>query len=318
MLKIVAGRELDEDTIAAWREEFPDVTFISANMSGAQAAIQDADAYLGRIPRELFLQAGPQLRWVHSMGAGIESLTSIPELVESEVIVTNTRGAHAPCIGDHTFALLLALSRRIVDIAEDQRRSTWKHPGLTASLRELSGATMVIVGMGSVGREIAKRASAFDMRVLGVDLAPGAITDGVEAVWGLDRLDEALSQANVLVLAVPSTPSTHGLIDQRRLGLMPQDAYVLAVSRGGIIDETALVSALETGRIGGAGLDVLAVEPPPPDSPVWTAPNLILSPHCSGVSRQTRERVRSITRENVRRFVNGEPLANVCDKRAGF
>lgn len=318
MLHIMTGRELDDETIATWQADIAGTTFVPAAGPGNQAAIRQADAYLGRIPRELFLQAGPRLRWVHSLGAGIESLTAIPELVDSEVIVTNTRGAHAPCIADHTFALLLALSRQIVKVAEDQRQSTWKRPGLTASLRELSGSTMVVVGMGSIGRAIAKRAAAFDMRVLGVDLIPGAISVGVEAVWGLDRLDEALGQADVLVLAVPITQSTRGLIDGCRLGLLPQDAYVLAVSRGGIIDEAALISALEAGRIGGAGLDVLALEPPPQDSPIWTTPNLILSPHCSGVSRQTRERVRSMTKENVRRFVAGEPLANVSDKRAGF
>lgn len=318
MLAIMTGREVDEATLAIWRKEFDEVNFISATVPGNEPAIIDADAYLGRISRSLFLQAGPRLRWVHSLGAGIESLTAIPELVDSKVTVTNTRGAHAPCIADHTFALLLALSRQIVAVADDQRQATWKRPGLTASLRELSGLTMVIVGMGSIGREIAKRAAGFDMRVLGVDLTAGAGSAGVDAVWELGRLDEALGQADVLVLAVPSTPITQGLIDARRLALLPRDAFVLAVSRGGIIDEAAVIVALEVGRLGGAGLDVLEVEPPPPDSRIWTTPNLILSPHCSGVSRQTKERVRAITRENVRRFVAGEPLANVCDKRAGF
>lgn len=318
MLTIMTGRELDDSTLATWREEFEQVTFVSAAVPGNASVVNEADAYLGRISRDLFLQAGPRLRWVHSLGAGIESLTAIPELVDSKVTVTNTRGAHAPCIADHTFALLLALSRQIVAVADDQREATWKRPGLTASLRELSGSTMVVVGMGSIGREIAKRAAGFDMRVLGVDLVAGSTSLGVEAVWELDRLDEALGRADVLVLAVPSTPGTHGLIDERRLGLLPRDAFVLAVSRGGIVDEVALVSALEAGRLGGAGLDVLALEPPPPDSLVWSTPNLILSPHCSGVSWQTRERVRVITKENVRRFVAGEPLTNVCDKRAGF
>lgn len=318
MLTIMTGREVDDATVTALKAEFDQVAFVSANGAGTGAAITDADAYLGRISRDLFLQAGPRLRWVHSLGAGIESLMAIPELVASDVIVTNTRGAHAPCIADHTFALLLALSRKIIVAAEDQRQAVWKRPGLIASLRELSGLTMVIVGMGSVGREIAKRAVGFNIRVLGIDLVAAATSAGVETVWGLDRLDEALGQADILVLAVPSTPSTQGLIDERRLGLLPRDAFVLAVSRGGIIDESALLAALADDRLGGAGLDVLALEPPPPASPIWTTPNLIVSPHCSGVSRQTRERVRTITKENVGRFVAGEPLANVCDKRAGF
>lgn len=318
-MKIVVGGELREAPLAAWRTEFPGVAFVSATRPEEQAAaVRDADAYLGRIPREAFLAAGPRLRWVHSTGAGIESLAAIPELVESDVVVTNTRGGHAPCIAEHTFALLLALTRRTVELAEDQRRRVWKRPGLAGLLRELTGATMVVVGMGNVGRAIAKRAAAFEMRVLGVDLLPGAAPEGVEAVWGLDRLDEALGEAEVLVIAVPYTAMTHGLIDARRIGLLPPDAYLLAVSRGGIVDDAALMAALEAGRLAGAGLDVLATEPPPPASRLWDTPKVILSPHCSGISRQARARVWAMTKENVRRFVDGAPLVNVCDKRAGF
>ncbi len=318
-MKIVVGTSPGEATLASWRAEFPEVDFAPAPRPAEQlAAIGDADAYLGRIGRDTFLAAGPSLRWVHSTGAGIETLATIPELVASDVVVTNTRGGHAPCIAEHTFAMLLALTRRIVALAEDQRRHAWKRPGATDGLRELTGATMVVVGLGNIGRAIASRAAAFEMRVIGVDLCPGPAPDGVEAVWPLDRLDEALGRADVLSVATPYTPLTADLIDARRIGLLPPGAYLLAVSRGGIVDEAALVAALRGGQLAGAGLDVLAVEPPPPDDPIWDAPNLILTPHCSGASAQTRERVWALTRENLRRFVGGAPLLNVCDKRAGF
>ena len=316
---IIVGTEIGGAAVAEWRSRYPEVRFVEATDRAATArALPEADAWIGRIDAASFRAAGPRLRWVHSNGAGIETVAAIPELVASDVIVTNTRGGHAPCIAEHTFAMLLALTRQIVTLVEDQRAHVWKRPEVGAGLRELGGATMVVLGFGNIGRAIARRAVAFDMRVLGVDRAPTAAPEGVEAIWSLDRLDEALAQATVLVVAVPHTAETAGLLDARRLALLPAGAYVVAVSRGGIVDEAALRAALVEGRLAGAGLDVLAHEPPAPDDPIWDAPNLILTPHCSGGSRQTRTRVGAITGENLRRFVADEPLLNICDKRAGF
>ncbi|HEX5505690.1 MAG TPA: D-2-hydroxyacid dehydrogenase [Thermomicrobiales bacterium] len=316
-MKIVVGTSPGEDAVAAWRDEFPDVTFVEAPGVAEQvAAIADADAYIGRIPREVFLAAGPGLRWVHSTGAGVETVVSTPELVDSDIILTNTRGAHASCIAEHAFGMLLTLTRGLQGHAADQHGHTWRRP--ITGRRELTGATMVVVGVGNIGRAIAKRAVAFELRVIGVDLEAVEPPAGVEAIWGLDRLDEALRQADVVAVATPLTRRTRGLLDARRIGLIKPDAYLLVLSRGGIIDEAALVAALRAGRLAGAGLDVQATEPLPPDSPLWDAPNLILTPHCSATSRQTRERVMAISTENVRRFVAGQELTNVCDKEAGF
>jgi phosphoglycerate dehydrogenase-like enzyme len=232
--------------------------------------------------------------------------------------VTNTRGGHAPAIAEHTFALLLALTRRIPDHLARQHEHHWPARSQLGVMRELTGATMVVVGMGNIGRAIAKRAVAFEMRVLGVDIQPGPAPDGVEAIWPLDRLDEALRQADVLVIATPQTAETRGMIDARRIGLLPPEAYLVVISRGRIVDEPALIAALQAGKLAGAGLDVTATEPLPPDNPLWEAPNVIITPHCSGGSRQTSARVWDITTENIRRFVAGEPLTNVCDKQAGF
>lgn len=317
-MKIVVGGATDEAQLVAWRAEFPEAEFVAAARADDTAALRDADAYLGRISRPAFLAAGPRLRWVHSTGAGIETVAAIPELVASDVVVTNTRGGHAPSIAEHTFAMLLALTRRIIPLAEDQRNHSWKGPGRVGPLRELTGAAMTIVGMGNIGRAIAKRAVAFEMRVLGVDLRPAAPHEGVEAIWGLDRLDEALAQADVLAIAVPYTVETDGLLDARRISLLREGAYLLALSRGGIVDEVALLAALRSGHLAGAGLDVFANEPLPPDNPLWDAPNLMVTPHCSGASSQTRARVAAITRENLRRFIQGETLVNICDKRAGY
>lgn len=319
MMKIVIGSDIQAVGLDGLRAEFPEVEFVEARTTPEQVeAVKDADAYLGRIPREAFLAAGPRLRWVHSSGAGIENILSIPELVASEVVVTNTRGGHAGTIAEHTFALLLALTRQLFPIHEDQKRRVWDRPTHSRASRGLAGQTMVILGLGNIGRAIAQRAVAFELRVIGVDLRPGAVPPGVEAVWGLERLDEALALADVVAVATPLTAETTNLLDERRVGRLKPEAYLLVVSRGGIIDEAALVAALRAGKLAGAGLDVQAREPLPADDPLWEAPNLILSPHCSGASRQTTARVWQITEDNVRRFIAGEPLMNVCDKRAGF
>ncbi len=318
-MKIAVGVNADEKTLAAWRAASPGVEFVATtNTEDRKAAIADADAYIGRMPREVFVAHGARLRWVHSDGAGIEGLAAIPELAESDVIVTNTRGSHATTISEHTIGMLLVMTRRFADTSEDQKAHVWKRPGLAASQRELAGSTMVIVGVGNLGRAIAKRAAAFEIRVLGVDLFPGAVPEGMEAVWPLDRLDDALAQADVVVIALPETPQTRGLFDAGRIGKMKPGGYLLLISRGGIVDEAALIAALEAGHLAGAGLDVTVQEPLPEDSPLWDAPHLVLTPHCSGHSRQTTQRVWDTATENIRRFVRGEELMNVCDKRAGF
>ncbi len=318
-VKIIVGSELGEAGAERLRKEFSDVEFMTGSNGDDQAATaKDADAYIGRINRQTVLAAGSRLRWVHSTGAGIETLAKIPELVDSDVVVTNTRGGHAPAIAEHTFAILLALTRRIPDLVEDQRRHVWKRAEVTGAMRELTGATMVVLGMGNIGSAIARRAVGFGMRIIGVDRNPPDPPEGIEAIWSVERLDDALRQADVLVVATPYTTETHHLVDARRVGLLPEGAIVIAISRGNIVDEAALVEALNTGRLGGVGLDVFATEPLAADSPLWDVPNLLVSPHCSGSSRQTRDRVWEITRENVRRFIKDEPLVNVCDTRAGF
>ena len=315
-MKIVVGPGPAAPLVAEWRDEFPEVEFVPVTTPEEQLrAVPGADAFIGWITREAFVAAGPQLRWVHAPSAGVERHVAIPELVESDVTLTNTRGSHAPTIAEHTFAMLLALTRRILELAEYQKEHAWKRP---TNPRGIMGMTMTVVGFGQIGRAIAKRAVGFDMKVIGVDARPSEPPPGVDEVWGLDRLDEALREADVVAIAAPITPETRGMIDARRIGLLKPDSYLLVVSRGGIVDEAALIAALKEGRLAGAGLDVMATEPLPPDDPLWDAPNIILTPHCSGASEQTTGAVASITTANLRNFVTGAPLSNICDKRAGF
>ncbi len=315
-MKIVVGPGPAAPLVAEWRDEFPEVEFVPVTTPEEQLqAVQGADAFIGWITREAFVAAGPQLRWVHAPSAGVERHVAITELVESDVTLTNTRGSHAPTIAEHTFAMLLALTRRILELSEYQKQHAWKRP---TNPRGIMGMTMTVVGFGQIGRAIAKRAVGFDMKVIGVDARPTEPPPGVDEVWGLDRLDEALREADVVAIAAPITPETRGMIDARRIGLLKPDSYLLVVSRGGIVDEPALVDVLRKGKIAGAGLDVFQEEPLPPTSQLWDIPNLILTPHLAGASTQKERRCVEILRENVLRFQRGEELINLVDKRRGY
>jgi phosphoglycerate dehydrogenase-like enzyme len=319
MVKIVIGARPENASFLALTEEFPQVTFVRPeSLEQERLEVRDADGYLGRIDAESFEAAGPSLRWVHSSGAGIETMAAIQDLVDSNVTVTNMRGAHGRCIAEHAFAMLLALTRQLIPLHDAQQRHEWGTRNIRGTLRELTGNTMVVVGMGTIGSTIARRGAAFEMRVIGVDMQQVEPPEGVEAVWGLDRLDEALGIADVVVIATPQTHRTRGMIDARRINLLKSDAYLIVISRGKIIDEAALIASLREGRLAGAGLDVTYTEPLPAEDPLWDVPNLIVTPHCSAASEQTRQRTLAIARENMRRFVAGEPLINVCDMKEGF
>jgi phosphoglycerate dehydrogenase-like enzyme len=316
MKVVVAGRANEQD-LAKLRQEHPQLDLVVAAPGPALAeAIADADGvYLGGLSRELF-QAAKRLRWIQSQGAGVERIVSVPELVESDVVLTNTRGAHAQTIAEHAFAFLLAFTRDMPTFVEAKRARRWTRR--SRALVGLSGLTMGVVGLGRIGSAIAQRAHGFDMRVIAVDANEVPKAEYVEALWPLDGLPRLLRESDVVAIAIPITPQTRGLIGAEQLALMQPGAYLLVMSRGGIVDEAALAAALTEGRLAGAGLDVFASEPLEEDSPLWDAPNAILTPHCSGSSRQTTALAWSIFAENLGRFVRGEPLTNVVDKRRGY
>ena len=172
--------------------------------------------------------------------------------------------------------------------------------------------------MGDIGRAVARRAQGFDMEVYAVDVAPMEPPPGVREVWGPERLDDLLKISDWFVVTAPRTPQTEGLIDARRFGIMKPSAHLIVVSRGGIVDEEALAAALASGEIAGAGCDALWPEPPEPDSPLWDLPNMLISPHSSAHSPQLWERRRQIFKENLGRYLAGEPLRFVCDRKRGY
>jgi phosphoglycerate dehydrogenase-like enzyme len=315
-VQIVLGREIDDARVAEMRAMFPDVVFVP--VAQEPDGMPDADAFIGRIPADVYARAGERLRWVHSTGAGIETIVAIPELVASDVVVTNTRGAHAPFVAEHGFALLLSLGRNLSGFAHDQTEHVYRSYGRDIPMDSLYGKRMLILGMGNIGRAIARRALAFDMQVVGLDLMAPEETTGDLSVLPMEHLDAELELADVVMVAVPYTPETDNLLDAGRIAKMKPGAMVIGISRGRIIDEAALAARLRDGSLAGAGLDVFAEEPLPPDHFLWDTPNLVITPHCAPKSPVTRNREFEITYENVRRFVAGEPLLNVCDKAAGF
>lgn len=299
-------------------KEFPQVQFVMATTPEALLKeIVDADAAVGYVSQEAFL-AAKKLRWIQSASAGVEWMRNAPALVESDVTVTNMKGAHASTIAEHAFGMLVFLARKFALLYEKQKAHEWVPFGQGIEYFGLAGLTMGVVGLGQIGRAIAKRAHAFDMEVLAVDLHPVEKPDHVAELGLLDKLPDLMRRSDVVAIATPITPETRGMITSELLRSMKSSAYLLVMSRGGIVDEPTLVQMLNEGKLAGAGLDVTAVEPLPTDNPLWDAPNVIITPHCSPTFSQTAGNTKTILRENLKRFLAGEALMNVVDKKLGY
>ena len=286
------------------------------------SAIVDAEVYLGfGIPRLLFLQAN-QLRWVHSAAAGVGSAL-YQEMVESDVLLTNSAGVHAVPIAEYVVAGVLHFFRGL-DIALDQQHQrTWsKRPFVEESspLRELDGSRILVIGTGGIGSETARRFAAFGARCVGVRRRPerGA-PSGFERVIGMEELDAELPNADVVVIAAPLTGETNGLMTASRLDLLPDGAVVVNVARGALVDEDALVERLQSGRLRGAVLDVFREEPLAATSALWQLRSALVTPHVSPVSPgRFWPRELELFLDNWRRYQRGDPLRNVVDKHAGY
>lgn len=253
----------------------------------------------------------------------MNKLVAIPELIASSVVVTNTSGAHAPTIAEHFFGGLISLTRKLPELYLAQQRREWIHwsewsERIGSMPVGLVGMTMGVIGLGNIGRAIAERAAAFQMRVVAVDLCDVPLPAYLEEFWRVDQLPKLLEQSDVVVVTVPGTPETTNLLSKEMLSLMRPRAYLGVLSRGGIIDEEAVAVMLKEGRLAGAVLDVFLKEPLPSQSQLWDAPNLILTPHTSGKSEQTTAAATSIFIENLKNYLAGKPLRNVIKKEMGF
>jgi D-2-hydroxyacid dehydrogenase (NADP+) len=238
-----------------------------------------------------FLQ--PTLEWVQGLGAGYEQFP-IDTIRGAGVVFTNATGSH-PCVAEHTFGLLLALTRNIAPAIRDGMSRTWSP---IPPMVDLVGKTMAIVGLGFVGEEIAKRASGWGMHLIGVKRDPARHSGVVDEVVGLDQLDEVCRRADILVVALPNAPDTRGLVGARQLDLLGR-GWLVNVGRGPVVDEQAMIERLTDGRLAGAGLDVFVTEPLPPSSPLWAMPNVVITPHTAGESPGYTARFADLVAENL-------------------
>jgi phosphoglycerate dehydrogenase-like enzyme len=242
----------------------------------------------------------------------------MPGFADGDLLMTNSRETHVIPMADHVFACILAFAHCLPDQLRDQQSRTFDSEKYLTSMRELAGSTMGILAMGDIGRAVAKRAQGFDMEVYGVDIAAMDPPPGVRAVWPVSRLDEMLVIADWLVITAPLTNQTRDLIDAERLARLKPGCHVIVVSRGGIVNEEALIEGLRSGQVAGAGVDAFTTEPLLPDSPWWDLPNVIITPHTSANSPALWQRRADIAFDNIGRFLSGRPLRFVCDKQAGY
>ena len=280
----------------------------------AMAAQGPVEGYYGT-PTPALLRAAPGLRWVQVASAGVEQYL-FPELVASEVILTNAKVIYGSHLADHLMAFILAFNRSLPHLFRCQQQEVWETRDNLRAM-EMEGETLLVVGLGGTGLAVARRAAAFDMRVLAVTRSPKPETPGVDHIGTPDELPALLPQADHVAICCALTRETYHLFSAPQFRLMRPTAYIHNVTRGGVIDHEALVLALREGELAGAGLDVTEPEPLPAGHPLWQMPNVLITPHASGHSPHSGRRMFDLLRENLRRFGAGEPLLNVVDKRVG-
>jgi phosphoglycerate dehydrogenase-like enzyme len=274
--------------------------------------IGEAEVLLANRPPRGHWGRARRLRLIQMVGAGVDSVLPAEDLAAA-VRLANARGVHEPEMSEFALSLVLALAKRIPRALEQKQRRQWQPFGT----HRLVGRTAAILGLGVIGRGIAARCKALGMRVIGTRRS-GEPLDGVDAVYAPGETRRVLAEADVVVVVLPLTPETRGLIDADAFEAMKPRALLVDVARGGIVDEEALLQALASGKLGGAALDVFEEEPLPASSPLWDAPNLILTPHVAGLSREYMTRLGEIFLENVRRLESGGDLLNEIDRTRGY
>lgn len=305
----------------AIRRRWPEMRVLHLpNYDRLPEELPDTDIFLGYSLRPKQLKEAKKLKWIHSTAAGVAQLM-YPELRDSGILVTNPSGIFSVPMAEHTMGLLLALARNFPDSVRQQDQSRWSQQDLwdkPQHLTELNGQVLIIVGYGSIGRELARRAKAFDLRVWGVTRSGKGDLTHAERIVAISQLDEVLPQADFVVIAAPETPETKHLIGEPQLARMKPGARVINVSRGSLLDESALVRSLTSGTLGGAALDVAETEPLPPESPLWKAPNLFITPHTSAVSDRLWNRQTALFMELLERWFDGREMFNRVDFARGY
>jgi phosphoglycerate dehydrogenase-like enzyme len=308
---------MDEDELVRLRAAAPAVELVTAaTREEALALAPGVEAAYGWCEPAL-VRAAPRLRWIQVGSAGVEGYL-FPELVESPITLTNARAIYGIQLADHAMALILAFARELPELLRRQQAACWDDRRGLHSV-ELQGQTLLVVGLGGTGVELARRAAAFGMRVVATRRHPGRpLSVGVERVEPPTALHDLLPAADYVAICCPLTPETRHLFGAAELARMKPTGVLVNVTRGGVVDHAALLESLQAGRLGGAGLDVTDPEPLPPDSPLWRLRHVIITPHSSGQSQGAGPRMLALLQDNLRRFAAGEPLLCVVDKTLGY
>ena len=311
-LRVLLTGEINSERLAELRTIAPDadVAFF-AKQAEMEAAVDDADVVAGQLSPEA-LARGRKLKWVHSWAAG-PNTQLYPDFVESPVVLTCSKGNGAIPLAEHAMMLMMMLNRNAMRWVEGQRNRRWD----AFSHGELNGLTVGIIGAGYSGTDLALKAKAFHMRVLGLR-RNGDVAENFDRMYARDQLHAFLGECDFVVVTAPKTPETTDMLGEAEFRAMKPTAFYVCFSRGGVANDAALYKALTEGWIAGAGLDAHGTEPLPADSPFWDAPNTIVTPHNGATTLATKARGYRIFADNLRRYVAGEPLVNVVDKQLGY
>ena len=319
-MKVIIPTSIADKVEPQLREIAPEADIVHVDQEGAgDGDLSDAQVllrwWMPSSTLRRILSAAPRLRWLHTPSAGVDGLL-IPEVLDRKIVLTNSAGAHAIPIAEFVLLSMLGHAKRASELAALTPEDAWAQ-GRSLKLGELYEKTVLILGLGHIGQEIARRAAAFGMRVIGSRRRPAPVA-GVDRVVGNDGWRALLPEADYLVIATPLTSTTKGMHDAAALAQMRPSTYLINIARGEIIDTAALIAALERGQLAGAALDVLPEEPLPPDHPLWHTPNVQITPHISASSPRTSERAIAIFLENMRRDLAGQPFVNLVDMQAGY
>jgi D-2-hydroxyacid dehydrogenase (NADP+) len=326
-LLIVVHHEFDLWNVPVWFSEklqadFPQIEVAHrSSYEDAGKHLRDCEILFAFALRPEQFKLAHNLHWIHAPTAAVHQLL-FPDLVSSDVILTNAREVHGPVVAEHVIGLMFALAKKIPQAVRLQQKHSWGKSAIWNDgprPREVAGATLGLIGLGGIGRTVAGMASALGMRVIAVREHPEKEPpQGVDAVYASAQINDLLSQSDYVVVATPLTEATRGLINADRLAAMRRDAYLINVGRGPHVDEAALFDALRNGRIAGAALDVFDQEPLPAESPLWDLENLLITPHTGSLTEKLWQRHYEVFSKNLQRYLAHEPVLFAVDKQKGY
>jgi D-2-hydroxyacid dehydrogenase (NADP+) len=316
LTKIVATVDLDQKHIDRLTDEFQDLEVVLCpDPDQLEGYLPGVQGIIGRGLTAEFLEKFPDVIWTHSPGAGVDSFL-FPELIESDVTVTNNSGVHASTIAEHLLGMMFAFTRGFPEMIHNQQKHVWKRP--STPVVELGYQTLAVVGLGDIGHALAVRAKALGMRVAGSRRRSQEPMEGVDQLFPPDQLHRMIADADHVAITLPSTPRTQGLFGTAEFEAMKNSAIIYNIGRGDIIKQDELIDALNNGLIAGAGLDVTTPEPLNEDSPLWDTPGVFITPHYSGSTPHYWDNGIEILARVIRGIRNDEPVFNEVDKREGY